>query len=530
MAALRSARRARHARHRLARDVRRDARRAHDAATAASTSRWAHLGADNVRRQFKGMVERCADCGFDLAGGRVEVVPTAHYMMGGVEFAPDCTTELRGLFVAGEDSGGVHGANRLGGNGVANSTVFGGIAGDAMARVAARATARGASPIAARSTRAIARAEAPLRAGGGDAGGLEAIARGALRDDVGRRGHRARRGGPRARRRRARTHRRRARTRTRCPARRASARLQPDLARLAQPREPDRGVAGDRPRRAARARIRAARTSAPTFRAPGDLATSTYTRVRAAPTARSTFARGRCGSRACGRASRWSLRRNSLLSHSVDGGRGAWRAHRHTRSSRCHVHVTRAPQNHWVNDLQGIAMNRTTTLKSFLAAAALAFGLSAHAVDITGAGATFPYPIYAKWAEAYKKKTGIGMNYQSIGSGGGIAQIKAKTVDFGASDMPLKPDDLQKSGLMQFPAIIGGVVPVVNLEGIAPGALQAHRARARRHLSRQDQELERQGDRRSQSRRSSCRRSRSPSCAARTAPARRSSGPTTCRR
>jgi fumarate reductase flavoprotein subunit len=93
-----------------------------------------HLGADNVRRQFKGMVERCADCGFDLAAGRVEVVPTAHYMMGGVEFATDCTTEREALFVAGEDSGGVHGANRLGGNGVANSTVFGGIAGDSMAK------------------------------------------------------------------------------------------------------------------------------------------------------------------------------------------------------------------------------------------------------------------------------------------------------------------------------------------------------------------------------------------------------------
>ncbi|HEY7903369.1 MAG: L-aspartate oxidase [Burkholderiales bacterium] len=101
----------------------------------------AHLGADNVRRQFKGMVERCADCGFDLAGGRVEVVPTAHYMMGGVEFASDCTTALPGLFVAGEDSGGVHGANRLGGNGVANSTVFGAIAGDTMAAWIARAGA-----------------------------------------------------------------------------------------------------------------------------------------------------------------------------------------------------------------------------------------------------------------------------------------------------------------------------------------------------------------------------------------------------
>jgi fumarate reductase flavoprotein subunit len=92
-----------------------------------------HLGAPEVAKQFKGMVERCADCGFDLAGGLVEVVPTAHYMMGGVEFAPDCTTALDGLFVAGEDSGGVHGANRLGGNGVANSTVFGAVAGDEMA-------------------------------------------------------------------------------------------------------------------------------------------------------------------------------------------------------------------------------------------------------------------------------------------------------------------------------------------------------------------------------------------------------------
>jgi fumarate reductase flavoprotein subunit len=98
----------------------------------------AHLGADNVRAQFKGMVERCADCGFDLAGGRVEVVPTAHYLMGGVEFAPDCTTALAGLFVAGEDAGGVHGANRLGGNGVANSTVFGAIAGESMAAWVAR--------------------------------------------------------------------------------------------------------------------------------------------------------------------------------------------------------------------------------------------------------------------------------------------------------------------------------------------------------------------------------------------------------
>jgi phosphate transport system substrate-binding protein len=94
------------------------------------------------------------------------------------------------------------------------------------------------------------------------------------------------------------------------------------------------------------------------------------------------------------------------------------------------------------------------------------------AADITGAGATFPYPIYAKWADAYKKSTGTGLNYQSIGSGGGIKQITAKTVDFGASDMPLKGEDLEKNGLVQFPAIMGGVVPVVKLAGIQPGQLK----------------------------------------------------------
>jgi phosphate transport system substrate-binding protein len=94
------------------------------------------------------------------------------------------------------------------------------------------------------------------------------------------------------------------------------------------------------------------------------------------------------------------------------------------------------------------------------------------ATEISGAGATFPYPIYAKWADAYKTKTGVGLNYQSIGSGGGIKQIKAKTVTFGASDMPLKPEDLQAAGLVQFPMIIGGVVPVVNIKGIGPGQLQ----------------------------------------------------------
>jgi phosphate transport system substrate-binding protein len=98
--------------------------------------------------------------------------------------------------------------------------------------------------------------------------------------------------------------------------------------------------------------------------------------------------------------------------------------------------------------------------------------MPAMALDISGAGATFPYPIYAKWADAYKKETGNGMNYQSIGSGGGIKQIQAKTVTFGASDMPLKPQDLAKSGLVQFPTVVGGDVPVVNLDGISSGQLK----------------------------------------------------------
>jgi phosphate transport system substrate-binding protein len=111
-----------------------------------------------------------------------------------------------------------------------------------------------------------------------------------------------------------------------------------------------------------------------------------------------------------------------------------------------------------------------SALLGLVAAAAIAF--AAQAAEINGAGATFPYPIYAKWAEAYAAKTGLKMNYQSIGSGGGIKQITAKTVDFGASDMPLKPADLEKEGLSQFPMVMGGVVPVVNLEGIKPGQLK----------------------------------------------------------
>jgi phosphate transport system substrate-binding protein len=117
------------------------------------------------------------------------------------------------------------------------------------------------------------------------------------------------------------------------------------------------------------------------------------------------------------------------------------------------------------------------TLKKALTVATLSisaasFAPIAMAADITGAGATFPFPIYAKWAEAYKARTGNGMNYQSIGSSGGIKQIKAKTVDFGATDNPVKFEDLEKDGMVQFPAIIGGVVPIVNVQGLKPNQLK----------------------------------------------------------
>jgi phosphate transport system substrate-binding protein len=113
------------------------------------------------------------------------------------------------------------------------------------------------------------------------------------------------------------------------------------------------------------------------------------------------------------------------------------------------------------------------TLRSFAVGGALSLvGGLALAQDITGAGATFPAPIYAKWADAYNKATGARMNYQSVGSGAGIKQIKSKTVDFGASDMPLKDDELAKDGLVQFPTVIGGVVPVVNIKGLAPGQIR----------------------------------------------------------
>jgi phosphate transport system substrate-binding protein len=110
-------------------------------------------------------------------------------------------------------------------------------------------------------------------------------------------------------------------------------------------------------------------------------------------------------------------------------------------------------------------------IKAIVAAGLVAASTSAFAADITGAGATFPFPIYSKWADAYKKETGNGLNYQSIGSGAGIKQIQAKTVTFGATDAPLKPEQLEKDGLAQWPMIMGAIVPVVNLEGIKAGEM-----------------------------------------------------------
>ncbi|HEX9171932.1 MAG TPA: phosphate ABC transporter substrate-binding protein PstS, partial [Telluria sp.] len=115
---------------------------------------------------------------------------------------------------------------------------------------------------------------------------------------------------------------------------------------------------------------------------------------------------------------------------------------------------------------------KQTVVSLAVATAAMLASAATLAANITGAGATFPYPAYAKWAEMYKKETGVGLNYQSVGSGAGIKQIKAGTVDFGASDMPLTAQDLNTSGLVQFPAIMGGVVPVVNLPGITPGQIK----------------------------------------------------------
>ena len=147
------------------------------------------------------------------------------------------------------------------------------------------------------------------------------------------------------------------------------------------------------------------------------------------------------------------------------------------------------------------------------------------AADISGAGATFPYPMYSKWADAYKKQTGVGLNYQSIGSGGGIKQIKAKTVTFGASDMPLKPEELKEAGLVQFPMIIGGVVPVVNVKGVQAGQLTLDGATIAAHLPGRDHQVERPEDQEAEPEADAAGHWRSRRSIARTAPA-----PTSCSR
>ena len=143
-------------------------------------------------------------------------------------------------------------------------------------------------------------------------------------------------------------------------------------------------------------------------------------------------------------------------------------------------------------------MKHTNLVRAAALAVCAASVTYAYAASISGAGATFPYPIYAKWADMYNKDTGFKLNYQSIGSGGGIKQIKAKTVTFGASDMPLEPKDLTASGLVQFPTVVGGDVPVVNLDGIGAGDLIARWANARQYFPRQDHQVGRSGDQEAQ--------------------------------
>ena len=140
------------------------------------------------------------------------------------------------------------------------------------------------------------------------------------------------------------------------------------------------------------------------------------------------------------------------------------------------------------------------SLVTLFAALAVTTAATAPAkADISGAGATFPYPVYAKWADTYKKETNTGLNYQSIGSGGGIKQIIANTVTFGASDKPLSGAELEKNGLVQFPTVMGGIVPVVNLDGITPGQIVLDGQTHRENLSRRNHRLERRGNSEAQS-------------------------------
>ena len=138
----------------------------------------------------------------------------------------------------------------------------------------------------------------------------------------------------------------------------------------------------------------------------------------------------------------------------------------------CHGSDMRAAQTGDPFGLQPNSMNLSITMRAVLAGAALATAGISFGQNITGAGASFPAPIYSKWADAYNKATQLQVNYQSVGSGAGIKQIKSKTVDFGASDMPLTDEELAKDGLLQFPTVVGGVVPVVNIKGIKPGQIR----------------------------------------------------------
>ena len=163
----------------------------------------------------------------------------------------------------------------------------------------------------------------------------------------------------------------------------------------------------------------------------------------------------------------------------------------------------------------------------FIAAAASL--VPANAADISGAGATFPYPIYAKWADAYKKETGNGLNYQSIGSGGGIKQIKAKTVTFGASDAPLPGKELDEVGLAQFPMVMGGIVPVVNLDGIKPGELTIDGPTLAKIFLGEIKTWDDPAIKKLNPKRQAAEARRSPSCIVRTVRAPPSTSPTICR-
>jgi len=145
----------------------------------------------------------------------------------------------------------------------------------------------------------------------------------------------------------------------------------------------------------------------------------------------------------------------------------------------------------FVSHLKGISMKLSFKfpLISAITAAVAAMPVMSMAQDVTGAGASFPAPLYSKWAADYNRAVGVKINYQSVGSGAGLRQIEAKTVDFGASDAPLKDDELAKKGLVQFPMVIGGVVPIVNIKGIA-GPAQAHRSSFRRYFSRQNHQVD----------------------------------------